>query len=103
MTPEQMTQALGVVQKVLTAIAQDTDWIALSSDERARPDLATDLGDAQHYASELAWKIEAEAGRDLPAFQNPSPDEEEAINKALTQVCDALLALLFREPPEKSE
>jgi hypothetical protein len=57
MSREQITQALEAIQKILEILYNDEGWNAIANDERADPELATDMGDALHYVSEILSKI----------------------------------------------
>lgn len=58
MTPQQIKQALEAIHKILEIIEQDPGFQAIATDERADPEIASDMGDALHYVSELASKME---------------------------------------------
>lgn len=58
MTPQQIIKALESAHKILEVIEQDSEWSAIAKDEEADPELATDMGDALHYLSEMISKLE---------------------------------------------
>lgn len=58
MTPQQIIKALESVLKILEVIDQDPGWSAIANDEAGDPELATDMGDALHYLSEMISKLE---------------------------------------------
>lgn len=57
MTPEQITQALESVYKILEAIEQDPGWSEIANDGRAHPVLPSHMGDALHYVGEMIGKL----------------------------------------------
>lgn len=73
MNHTQITQCLKSIATILKVIAEDLEFQVIASNPYEDPDLATDMGDAQHYISEMIWKLESQQKATNPVADSNLP------------------------------